>query len=210
MSTVQTLDVRDLDSASELLAMSFYDNPAHIYICPNDEKRLSTLRWLLGSNLKLQKDLSKSFCLSEQGKVQAMGFWTRLPHAAPTLVAQVMAGLLLAPVRLGFSGLSRLTAVTSGIDNHLKLAFGDRQHWYLNNMAISPSLRGKGLGGKLLHESLAKLKSNLPLFPAALATQRPENVSFYMRVGFRVAWEEEIGTGAGKFTNWIMERDVAT
>jgi len=44
--------------------------------------------------------------------------------------------------------------------------------------------------------------------PASLATQRPENVTFYERLGFRVSSEETIGTGPHAFTNWIMLREA--
>jgi hypothetical protein len=39
---------------------------------------------------------------------------------------------------------------------------------------------------------------------ACLATQRPENVTFYQRLGFEVTSEEHVGQGPHAFTNWVM------
>lgn len=43
-----------------------------------------------------------------------------------------------------------------------------------------------------------------PSFAIALATQRPENVACYQRLGFEPVWSEMIGSGPGAFRNWIM------
>jgi hypothetical protein len=72
---INTLQPKHYLSASQLIATAYFDNPAHIYMFPNAEKRLENMEWLLGENLKLQLEQgAKSFCLIENGTVQAMGW----------------------------------------------------------------------------------------------------------------------------------------
>ena len=197
-----TLDL--VPSAARLLADAFFTNPAHTYICPDSELRSSQLEWLLGSNLKSQPDLRASFCLIERDAVLAMGFWTRSTTPSPGFLAKVRAGLLASPARLGLAGLRRVFEVTRAIDDQLEHTLEDQPFWYLNNMAVQRHLRGCGIGSRLLGEQLRVVSGIEPTFAVALSTQRPENVKFYERFGFRVARDSTVGTGFGAFRNWTM------
>jgi len=193
-----------LPSAAELLADAFFTNPAHSYICPDPARRRAQLEWLLGGNLRLQPDLGASFCLADGLVVKAMGFWTRSDAAGIGLLAKLRAGLLAAPLRLGAGGVRRLFEVTSAIERHLARSLTDRPYWYLNNMVVRKELRGTGVGSQLLGEQLQLVTGKEPGLAVALSTQRPENVTFYRRLGFGVVWHERIGRGPGAFESWIM------
>jgi ribosomal protein S18 acetylase RimI-like enzyme len=198
-----------LPSAADLLARAFFDNPAHVYLCPDPRTRLSRLLWLLGANLRLQPDLTRSFCLAEGSVVTAMGFWTRSGFPRVGILARLRAGLLAAPFRLGLPTLQRSFEVTRGIEQELDAALGEEPFWYLNNMAVREPLRGGGIGSRLLREQLRILGEADPDAPCALATQRSENVVFYGRLGFRVVRDRAIGSAPGAFRNWIMVRPPA-
>ena len=106
--------------------------------------------------------------------------------------------------RLGCGGVCRLFEVTREISRHLEQALGDRPCWYLNNMVVREHLRGKGIGSQLLREQLPAVARMEPLYSVALSTQRPENVTFYERLGFRPVLDGIIGSGPAAFRNWIM------
>ena len=206
MWSVRQLTPELFPSAADLLAQAFFSNPAHIYICRDPAKRIAQLEWLLGGNLRLQPDLSASFCIAQGPIVEAMGFFTR-PHAPEIgILAKIRAGILAAPFRLGFQGARRLLEATGEIDRQRDRALGNQPIWYLNNMAVREKLRGQGVGGRMLNEPLRALAEQDPEAVAALATQRSENVTFYRRLGFEVISDETIGTGADSFRNWIMRR----
>ena len=206
ISSVRRLTPELFDPAAELLAHAFFTNPAHAYICPDPARRTAQLRWLLGGNLRLQPDLTASFCVARDSIVDAMGFWTPPGAAEIGFMAKVKAGILAAPVRLGAGGTRRLLEVTSEIDRQRDRLLADGPFWYLNNMAVREELRGTGIGTNLLREQLAGLTETAPAAPAALTTQRPENVTFYRRLGFEIASEDIVGRGPGSFTNWTMLR----
>lgn len=152
------LTPRHFASAAELLADSFFSNPAHMYICPDARHRIAQLEWLLGGNLRLQPDLRTSLCVVDGNVVNAMGFWTRSTAPDIGVLRKIQAGILRAPFRLGWTGFRRLFEVT-------------REE---------------------------------PTYAIALATQRPENVTFYQRLGFEPVWSDVVGSGPGAFRSWIM------
>jgi GNAT superfamily N-acetyltransferase len=197
-----------LDSAAALLAESFFSNPAHTYLCPDPRRRLAQLEWLLGGNLRLQ-DLGASFCLAEGPVVDAMGFWTRSTAPKIGTLRKIRAGLLGAPARLGWAGVRRLFEVTGEIDRHLERAMEERPYWYLNNMVVRERLRGTGVGTRLLREQIPAVAKSEPTYAIALSTQRPENVTFYQRLGFEVVLDRIMGSGPGAFRNWVMVHSAA-
>ena len=195
-------------SAAMLLADSFFDNPAHIYLCPDEATRPTQLAWLLGTNLKLQLNhQAESFCIAENHQTKAMGFWSKPNQIKVGLVQQIQGGLLKVPFKMGFSALSRVLEVSAGITEHLTKTMGDTQPYrYLNNMVIQEDRRGKGLGASILRQQFATIQAKEKDAIFALSTQRFRTVRFYEGLGFKVLSEKKIGTGPLAFTNWTMKR----
>jgi ribosomal protein S18 acetylase RimI-like enzyme len=64
-------------------------------------------------------------------------------------------------------------------------------HWYLPWLAVSPSLRGAGLGSSLLRQCLAHVDASG--LPAYLETPNPRTVPLYERHGFAVTGVAQAG-----------------
>jgi ribosomal protein S18 acetylase RimI-like enzyme len=75
-------------------------------------------------------------------------------------------------------------------------------HWHLGPVGISPPLQGRGIGTQLMNRFCALVDEDRR--PAYLETDRPENVPFYKRFGFRVVGEIPILA----VDNWFMWRDA--
>jgi GNAT superfamily N-acetyltransferase len=194
------------DCFDNSVAEAFFSNPAHIYFCPDEGTRLAKLEWLLGGNLKLQSDLSMSFCLADGNIVDAMGFWTRSSAPRIGTMQKIRAGLLEVPFRFGWKGMQRIFELTGAVEHQLERTLGRRPYWYLNNMVVRESLRGTGIGSRLLREQLEIVAGDEPTYAIALSTQKPENVVFYQRLGFSSVLDEVIGRGPRAFRTWIMVR----
>lgn len=207
---VRPLTAALLPSAARLLARAFFSNPAHVYVCPDARRRMAQLECLLGENLRMQPDLRESFCLAQDSSVAAMGFWTRSDAPRIGALARIRRGGVSVALRLGLRSLRRAFEVAGEIDRHLDATLGQQPYWYLNNMVVSEALRGGGIGSRLLSQQLGILADKEPPFAVALSTQRPENVVFYGRLGFRVAGERSIGRGPAAFRNWLMLRAAAS
>ena len=202
--TETVLKKQDTVAASILLADAFHDNPAHTYIFPDDQQRREQLIWLMRANLNAQLKLGQSFAKkSVDGSIAAMGFW-HPPGAPQANTFQLFRfGFFSMPLRYGMSAFKRMLHAVEEIEVRRARALNGRKSWYLNNMVISPDLRGLGLGGETLRHQLDMRVRPSGHF-ASLTTQKIENVSFYRALGFEVADDSPITDGEQEFQNWVM------
>lgn len=216
MSATAELSRSDFADAAELLTEAFFDNPPHVYIVPDEGTRRARLSWLFVRNLRLQTRFGRSFCVRAEpraqsaggpGRVNAMGFWH--PPGSPPIstTAMLRHGLGFAPLRLGVAATRRLLEVVDAVEVQRQAAQRGVPAWYLNNMVVRAGLRGSGVGGGLLRQQL-RYVIDPSGSPAVLTTQRPENVSFYVRLGFEVVSESTVGAGPHAFSNWVMIRPI--
>lgn len=75
-------------------------------------------------------------------------------------------------------------------------------HWYLALLGVDPARQGSGLGRALLTPVLERCDREVE--PAYLETQKPENLPFYERFGFRVLEEVSV---PGSPPVWLLWRD---
>ena len=204
LGPVLVLTPERIPSAANLLAQAFFDNPAHVYICPDPEARFEQLVWMLGGNLRMQPDLGASFCRLQDSEVAAMGYWTRSEAPGVGALAKLRTGILVAPRRLGLRSTRRLFEVMGELERLRGEALGDQPYWFLNNMVVREELRGTGVGTELLRGQLRGVLTQQPSAAFALATQRTENVTFYRRLGFEIVSDATVGQGGDAFRNWIM------
>lgn len=67
----------------------------------------------------------------------------------------------------------------------------EEKHWYLAMLGVDPHVRGRGLGGALLTESLERVDQDH--LPAYLESSNPRNISLYLRHGFEIIGEIKVG-----------------
>lgn len=200
------LTIFDRDEASALLTQAFFDNPAHVFLYPNAVTRRARLMWLMKANLGVQFALGRSFAVRDRSeRVAAMGFWhpPGSPEASPALLARH--GLLALPFRHGLETFRCTLKVINMIEARRKACLNGQPSWYLNNMVVRFDYQGRGLGSSILRRELSYVVDTSP-FPASLVTQRPQNVTFYEKLGFQVTNAEPIAINGRSFPNWIMVR----
>ena len=76
-------------------------------------------------------------------------------------------------------------------------------HWHLGPVAVAAELHNQGIGSRILHAFCARMDAESGL--AYLETDKPENVRFYERFGFRVTNEAQVLN----IPNWFMTRAPA-
>ncbi|KAJ5708345.1 Acyl-CoA N-acyltransferase [Penicillium malachiteum] len=74
--------------------------------------------------------------------------------------------------------------------------------WYLEVIAVHPSLQFRGIGGKAMHWILEHVQEQ----PIYLECTRRENVGFYESFGFEVVDEVELVDEEQKMSYWVMVR----
>ncbi|VAV93486.1 hypothetical protein MNBD_ALPHA05-1053 [hydrothermal vent metagenome] len=200
-----TITKSDRKAAAQLLADAFFDNPAHVYIYPDDKTRRRKLEWLMRVNLNAQFDVGASFGKrAADGSIAAMGFWH--PPGAPTASLTKLAqyGFLTMPFLHGISAFLRMLHVVDQIETRRLAALKGAESWYLNNMVVAPAARGKGLGSEVLRAEL-RMRVDGSGAPATLNTQKEKNVSFYKGLGFVTIDDRPVVDDNGEgFANWIM------
>lgn len=193
--------------AANLAARAYFDNPAHIFLCPSERSRLIKLEWLLGLNLNMQlKYGAKSFCYTENGKILSMGFWTEVENSSINTLTKIKEGLLRIPFKFGISGFRRVLIASNKIESHLKKSMVSTENCLqLNYFVMEENRRCKGWGSKILSHQLNLLKKDMIYSSAVLNTQRYWTVKFYEKHGFKIIHQEKIGYGPRAFTNWTMQ-----
>jgi ribosomal protein S18 acetylase RimI-like enzyme len=115
----------------------------------------------------------------------------------------VRGGILAAPAGMGVRSSGRALYAMHHIERLRARATRGRPHWYLDQLAVDPRAQGRGLGRRLLNESLAAL-ADPGSVPCFLLTTKESNVAFYRGSGFRVDETKRIGG----FQAWGMTRGM--
>lgn len=77
-------------------------------------------------------------------------------------------------------------------------------HWYLQYMGVHPDFQHQGLGQRLVSHVNQLAKSDR--VPVYLETDAQENADFYAYQGFKVLYKGSVATLADDFNVWTMKR----
>jgi GNAT superfamily N-acetyltransferase len=69
----------------------------------------------------------------------------------------------------------------------------EEAHWYLPLIGVEPNAQGKGLGAQLMRHAVARCDQEREL--AYLEASNRRNIALYLRFGFEVMGEIQIGAG---------------
>lgn len=202
--TPAVLTAIDREAAADLLTEVFFDNPGHTFIYPDVASRREQLRWLMHTNLGAQLAVGRSFAEKDaRGDIAAMGFWHApgTPKATREQLAQF--GFFDMAARHGQAAFLRMVQSVEELEKRRAESLDGRQSWFLNNMVVRPAYQGTGVGTRLLRQQLEQVVAPSG-YPASLTTQKPQNVSFYQRLGFRVTDDRPVGPASNSYPNWIM------
>jgi ribosomal protein S18 acetylase RimI-like enzyme len=80
----------------------------------------------------------------------------------------------------------------SGVLEQMEAYHPHEPHWYLPLIAVDPACQGRGLGGALLKEALARCDADR--LPAYLESSNPRNITLYQRHGFEILGRIQVGS----------------
>jgi len=199
-----TLTHADRDAAADLLTEAFFENPGHVFIYPDARTRRERLRWLMHANLGAQLTVGTSFAAkTTSGEIATMAFWHAPGARKATPERMARFGFAEMADRHGAEAYTRMVLSVRELELRRLAGLRGRESWYLNNMVVASAYRGTGVGSRLLRQQIEEVVDPSG-HPASLTTQRPENVTFYRRLGFEVTDDRPVEIGSASFTNWIM------
>jgi ribosomal protein S18 acetylase RimI-like enzyme len=189
------LDSSRLGEASAVLARAFNDDPAWVWLFPNEQRRAQVLPWLFRAGF----DATAADVWTTRGRVLGAARW--LPPGRPAMrVAPTLRALMITPLRLG-AATGRFFAYGRAVEN-LRLRIAPGPHWYLAGIGVEPDAQRRGIGSALLRPGVDGAARDA--LPAVLLTNNERNLPFYERHGFEVAAEGD--TPEGGPHAWAMVR----
>lgn len=175
------------------LSDAFMTDPAMAHIMPDAAARRKMLPRLF--TLLVDGDTVAGQVMRSEGDESA-ALW-RNPGMAKD-ETRTSFGLLLTMIQLFGFALPRAMAIADSISAHLP----DGRYHYLHFVGVRAAHQGKGWGGAIIREGLARADADG--LPTWLETATPENVPLYQRLGFITQVEWDIPKGGPHF--WGMMR----
>ncbi len=181
---IGALDASEIEEVLDVLARGMRDNPLHVAAFGADpEHRRRSFHRLVAAAFSV-KDLSHTLVArSEDGAI--VGVCGMLPpgNCLPDLGERLR--LLPALLPIGPRAVGRVMRWMGVWQKHDP----NERHWHLGPVAVDAHLQGMGVGGRMLEVFCAQMDAARD--DAYLETDKPINVGFYERFGFRTIGEEK-------------------
>ncbi len=176
-----------------MLARAFHDDPAWVWLFPDDERRRRLLPWLF----RVGFEVTAADLWATPGAVRGVARW--LPPGRPAMrVGATFRALVTTPFRLG-AATSPFLAYGRAVEA-LRAESAPGPHWYLAGIGVDPDAQRRGIGSALIAPGVeAAARDGLP---AVLLTNNEANLPFYEAQGFAVVRKDETPRGGPQA--WAM------
>lgn len=194
------LDMSQIETAADILARAFFDDPFATYLFPDADEREDLLFWYFGTMVQYGVLAGDVYMTAGCEGVAVL-----LPHnrEKPGVDQLRQAGLLDAPDVLGPEPFDRLVRAVSHLEQ-IRRSEMPGSHRYLPTIGVDPSHQGRGVGGSLLLRACADADDGG--VPCYLETFKESNTPLYQRYGFiRLAEATVPGTS---LRYWTFRRDL--
>jgi ribosomal protein S18 acetylase RimI-like enzyme len=198
-SDFRLLTLSDVEQAAQVIAQAFVDDPLSEFVLPNRKTRPQTLLTLFRALGEVS--IKNNRCYGVGDPLQGVAYW-KFPDQEGVSVSLKSLGKFLPLLLTSYPiGLFRARAVMDHIDKmHEKYA--DGPHFYLDNIGVLSSARGRGVSSKLIRPFLEKADSQKVITYTETVT--PSNVPLYEHFGFQCVEAAPIaGTG---ITTYALRR----
>lgn len=179
-----------------VLADAFQDDPALSWLLPDSTRRPARFQTFFPAMIKA--DRKAGMVLASSGN-EAVTLWRAPGQTKAGLVETLGEGW---PMLRTFGlGLGRAMTMSGAIAAHHPVP---DDFWYLQFAAVAPAAQGKGWGGAVIREGIARAAAAGK--PTVLETANETNVAIYLRLGFEVIDRWQVPGGGPQF--WTMLRPL--
>jgi len=179
---VEIVRLRDdqVREAADVLARAFHDDPAWVWMLPDERRRATLLPWLF----RVGFEVTDADVWTTDGQVRGCARWLP-PGRAVMRVAPTLRALLTTPLRLR-DATTRFLAYGRAVES-MRNRVAPGPHWYLAGIGVDPAEQRHGVGAALMQPGLdGAARSRVP---AVLLTNSKRNLGFYEAHGFEVVAE---------------------
>jgi len=181
------LTLSDVEQAAQVIALSFMEDPLVSFILPSRTTRVSTMVKFFRLYGEISIKNNRGFGVGEP--LKGVAFW-KTPNQGELSISVRSLGKFLPLLLTRYPiGALRAQPITKQIDVFHK-KYADGPHFYLDNLGVLPSARGKGLSSKLIRPFLAMADEQRVITYTDTVT--PANVALYEHFGFECVEESHI------------------
>jgi ribosomal protein S18 acetylase RimI-like enzyme len=192
----------DVSRAAAVLVDAFHDDPVWRSVF---DDRVTPAQRRAAFEVPLVYCLRFGEVWATTKDLEGIAAWVPGRYAQMTVWRMLQSGALRAGLRMGRHAGGRLQPVFRPLDGDRAAHMGARPFVHLQVLGVAPAQQGRGLGGRLLRQLIARCdRESLPLY---LETETERNVSFYTRFGFRVV--KQITLPVIDLPMWEMVREPA-
>lgn len=187
---------KDLYKASELLARTFFYDPAWCAVVPDEVDRLKRLtpifQYIMAYGLKYGEIYSPS------ESIEGISIWITASLGKMSYWRSIRAGCLPYAIKINRKALKIMSEIFKDIDKKREY-YTKKEDIYLFILAVDPAFQGQGqgYGSKMLNHMIKKAdRENRAIY---LETEPDENVRYYSKFGFKVVEEVDMSQYGFKF-----------
>ena len=200
-SECRQLELSDVEQAAQVITQAFVNDPLCSFILPDVRTRVKTLMKFF--RLYGQVYINDHCGYGVGFPLSGVAYW--LPPAKPDISVGISSLGLLFPLLFTYYpiGFFKAREIIKQTDN-LHKKYVSTPHYYLDNIGVIPSERGKGISSRLITPFLKK--ADAEKVPVYTDTVTKSNVSFYEHFGFQCM--EECTISKAGITIWAMYRSL--
>ncbi len=172
-----------LKKLCKIAGRAFQDDPTTIFTYPDEKERREKLQY--GFRMIYNYGIRHGVTYAISENLEGFIVWLPYDKVYPSTWTMMRYGGFYAMRKVGLKlrAMKRSMTVFNYMETrHKELA--PFEHWYLQNIAVTPEEQGKGYGSQLLTAMYQKIDSEgLPIY---LETNQEQNLPFYQKHGFEV------------------------
>lgn len=194
------LEKSQIDTASEILARAFNNDPIFRYFAREQEQtRINAIKLLAFTALRYSQSYNHIYTTTND--LKGIAIWIPPGKFPLNDFRLLQLGLYALPFQLRLSRLRQMMSLFLTIEEHHKHDI-TQPHWYLFMLGISPAYQRQGIGSLLLQPILKQADSEG--LSCYLETSTEGGVRFYQRLGFEVV---RTGGLSEELKFWTMKRE---
>jgi ribosomal protein S18 acetylase RimI-like enzyme len=190
-SDFRLLTLADVERAAHVIAQAFVDDPLVSFMLPFKATRVRPLVKFFRVYGEINIKNQRAYGVGEP--LQGVAYWIFPGRESMSISLKSIGKLLPLFFTMYPIGMFRARAVLHQIDA-LHKKYADEPHFYLDNIGVLASARGKGLSSKLIRPFLEMADEQKVI--AYTDTVTTANVPYYEHFGFKLMEERQVpGTG---------------
>lgn len=200
-SEYRLLTLSDVEQAAQVISQAFVDDPLCVFMLPFRRTRIKTLYKFFRAYGEMNIKNQRGFGVGEP--LEGVAYWISANQKDLSISVKSLSTFIPLLPTLYPIGLLRARTILKQIDIlHLKHA--SDPHYYLDNIGVLASARGKGLASKLIRPFLDKADSEKVV--AYTDTVTRSNVALYEHFGFQCV--EECSIPHTGVTVWALRKPI--